>query len=477
MNLADTIIAVASAPGLGARGVIRLSGPMTRAILDEHLIASGAGLAARRSEPAPLFGCAAARLGFRAHALPCVVLRYESPRSYTGDDAAELIVPGNPHLLGMIVDDLLARHRRDGVRLAQPGEFTARALLNGRLTPEQAEGVGAVIAARNDAELRAAGRLLSGAAGSEFRALADEIASALALVEAGIDFVDQEDVVPIAPHELRARLGASIGALDRMIGPGAAGEARRAAPRVVLLGAPNAGKSALFNALLGRERAIVSDTAGTTRDVLEEPVALARLIGVAAGFGPESVVLADLAGLDAALASRGAIDAAAQRAARAAVESSDVIVWCDPAGRFDPRELGVALAGKRVIRARTKGDLLRADEAAGARDALAVCALDGWGVPALARAIADAAEHLEHAGGQAEAALLPRHRRAAGAARESLRAALELLNDDAANGPLREPELVAGALRAALDELGAIAGRISPDDIIGRIFATFCVGK
>jgi tRNA modification GTPase len=240
-------------------------------------------------------------------------------------------------------------------------------------------------------------------------------------------------------------------------------------PRVVLAGPPNAGKSTLFNALLGRRRAIVSPVAGTTRDALEEELDLS-----ADAPGAGTVILIDLAGLDEPPAA--AIDAAAQSRARETIAAADAVIHCDPSGRFPGL---VARPGTPMIRVRTKADVpgaaraRRPDRAVDAgREPLAICALDGWNLPALRRAIADAAWGSRAAG---LAALLPRHRRALTDAATQLREARALIAPAARALP--DPALTASALRAALDVLGELVGRISPDDVIGRVFATFCVGK
>lgn len=456
----DTIAAVASGAGRSQRAIIRLSGLGTRAVLDALLESPThqPGAHRIRLKLGPL-RITPDQHNPAAPGLPALLLRFNAPHSYTGEDSAEIQLPGNPALTDRLLQTILAL---EGVRTAQPGEYTARAFLNERLTLDQAEGVQCAIAAASAADLAAADRLLSGETGHAYRELADEIARLLALVEAGIDFTDQEDVVAIEPRKLAHGLRNCLFGIECFIDP-TAREARRTEPRVVLAGPPNAGKSTLFNALLGRRRAVVSDTPGTTRDAIEERANLAPA-------GP--IVLIDLAGLDSALTQRSNEDRAAQTAARHAIEHADLIVYCDPTGRFE--SIPAEGASKPVIRVRTKADRPAAHPEYNAA-ALSVCALDGWNLPALRQGIADAL-HGASAGANA-AGVAPRHQRALRAARDSLVRALTALEPDEHNPRLASPEIVAAEMRLTLDAIGEIVGHVTPDDVLGRVFSVFCVGK
>lgn len=469
MSPADTIVAVSSAPGNGLRALIRVSGSRAFdvAIQTLHAVVPRLRGAHAVTLTIPVERSGVVQCAAWAIALP-------GPGSFTGQDTLELAVPANTALVERVVAALTAQV---GVRLAQPGEFTARAFLAGRMTLEQAEGVAAFIAAQHDEQLDAARDLKTGVVGAMYRAWADELTTLLALVEAGIDFTDQEDVVPIRPAKLRQRVLSLRDAVAKHLGASAGIAAQVALPRVALVGVPNAGKSTLFNALLGRERAVASARAGTTRDIIEEELDLSRDVP-----GAGKVVLQDLPGLSVARdvlegdsAVRTAADVAAQQAARAGVAAADALVWCDATGRFDDRAVAALLqlqgwaTAKAILRVRTFGDQVRADATI---DAITVCAVDGWNLGSLRRAIADQACVSKAAG---VAALLPRYRRSLTEAS----AALTRAADDVAEQALRleEPETVAESLRLALTHIGELVGNISPDDVLGRVFATFCVGK
>jgi len=421
--------------GASARALLRLSGPACASI--EHALIE---------RPAPARSPLAARLRLtETLTLPCLAWSAKGPRTYTGEDTLELLITGNPHLVRRVLERLCAH----GARPAEPGEFSARAYLNGKLTLEQAEGVAAMVAAERTEQLSAAAAVMNGATGAVYRHWAEETATLLALVEAGIDFSDQEDVVAIEPRVLRERTGRLIAEIHAHLGGNAGREQRTSRPSVALVGAPNAGKSTLFNALLGRERAVAGPVAGTTRDVLVEPLTLC-----APGRTPVVVDLMDLPGLEANAEGTGAL---AQQAASEALARAAVRVHCCERGRFADLPNPAAA---RDVRVRTKAD--RPGWVEGAE--VAVCSLTGAGLDQLRGLIASAARG---AGDHGAAAAVARH------AHALARAVAALESVDAGGAP----ELAAHHLRAALDALGEVSGAVPPDEVIGRVFASFCVGK
>lgn len=400
----------------------------------------------------------AARVKLRIGELkfPAWIYLFAAPRSYTGENLVEFHLPGNLLLAQMTLQYLL----RLGARLADAGEFTARAYFNGRLDLTEAEGIAATIHASNQQELSAARQLMAGELSRRVAPIIEEVAQTLALVEAGIDFSD-EDVSFLSPQQASARIAKADRALEDLLRDSARFERLSHEPTFVLVGRPNAGKSTLLNALAGQERAIVSPVAGTTRDVLSAPITLAR--GV--------IRLIDVAGIEHFDASPGkSVDDAhahihrqmQEHAIRAAQTADRLILLRD----ITQSEADPMLPRPPDLVVLTKVDLV--DSACDSRNSyLEVSARNGSGMNELRAALDELA--FGATASSAKLALNTRHVQSIEEARIALA--------HAANQTSATPELLAMELREALDALGRIAGPVSPDDVLGRVFSTFCIGK
>ena len=432
MEASATIVAVASPPGHALRGIVRLSGP-------DALKICGLPVDAR----AGVVRCVLPWSG-----MPALAVVSRAPRSFTGEDCVELLLPGHPALLDEAVRSCIER----GACGAEPGEFAARSWLNGKRSIDEAEGIAMAIAATSDAQLRAAQRLQQGEAAQAVNAIRDSVATLLALVEAGIDFTDQEDVVAIGGVALADRLEPIVANLRALHATPVAGALEQPLPWIVLAGPPNAGKSSLFNALLGHERTVASPHAGTTRDAVPEPMSV----------GGQEAMLVDAPGIESP---RSALDAAMQEQARQAMARASLIVRCVPPGD----ELPAAAPHELVVL--TKMD----DGGIAPPGTIATSAQRGHGLDALRAELATRLGFTQASASAEGAALLPRHRAAIDASIVELQSAATLAR--AGRAALPDAELVAAHLRAGLDALGSIGGSVTPDDVIGLVFARFCVGK
>ncbi|MDQ1154880.1 tRNA uridine-5-carboxymethylaminomethyl(34) synthesis GTPase MnmE [Brevundimonas sp. SORGH_AS_0993] len=435
--MTDTIFALATPPGRGAIAVIRLSGPAVDATLT--------ALGATRLKPR----LAAVRDLIHDGAVidQALVLRFVAPNSYTGEDAAELHLHG-----GRAVVEAASRALIDlGVRPAEPGEFTRRAFQNGRMDLTQAEAVADLIDAETTAQAKQALGQLDGRLSETYAGFRRDLLQALALVEAEIDFPDEE-----VPDNLARTAGPVLDRLaedlSRAVETGRRGERVRDGYRIVLIGETNAGKSSLFNALVAREAAIVTPIAGTTRDVLD-----ADLI-----IGGYAVTLSDTAGLRD---SDDPVEAEGVRRARQRAEQADLRLWVRAPG--DP-------AGTAADYVRP-GDLIvanKADQGAVVHDpafaALSVSTATGQGLAVLRDWIA-ARLATDLSGADFPAVTRERHRlrlaEALGAV-QAARSALEVA-----------PEMAGDDLRRAADALSRVTGAIGVEDILGQVFSTFCIGK
>ena len=432
----STIAAIATPPGGGARAVIRLSGPHAFELGRSTCRFADADALSRR-------GAWRGRLHDGVGEQPVLALAMPGPRSFTGEDVLELHLVGSPPLVAAALARLVAL----GAELARPGEFTRRAFESGRIDLSRAEGVLALVEAESDSERRAAAELCFGGLGRRLEALRDSLLDLRVLCEASLDF-DETDTGHVPLEELVERGERVRAALEEALGWERSRTRRGGAPRIVLAGAPNAGKSTLFNTLTG-SRALVSDVAGTTRDALVAP-------WVVAGVPCE---LVDTAGLTERFAAGP--DSHAQRFAKAEHETADLVLRV-----FDAREAPPEALGPRELLVRAQADRLPTPVAG---PGVPVSAVTGIGLAELERAVARALWLRPQTGVARE--LGERHVAALEHARDRLDEALALAR---ARGPL---DLVAEALRAALDRLDEIEGHSSPEDVLDRIFARFCIGK
>lgn len=487
-NLNDCIVAIASGAAPAPLGIIRLSGGDARRIAGAvvasadsvHHLRGGFGsdaasppLTSAHTRPVLL------RVFGRQH-VPADLFEFSAPRSYTGQDVVEIHTVGAPPLLQAICDELVAR----GARRALPGEFTARAYLAGKLDARQIDGVYSLLRAGSERDAKAAARLASGEYGRAIERLRSDVLDLLALVEAGIDFVE-EDISFVTASEIQARLREFRAAAETLIGVGRQ-KPRAGLPHVLLLGLPNAGKSTLFNALLGHSRAIVSPVAGTTRDVLSAEW----------DCGGVRVVLQDSAGDEAASHVRASADgaglggAAADARARAAV-GADLILWVHASdtawGEGELSVLREAMSGRRVVIVVSKADVSpiaahqwlppdskcavsEAQAQSGALhyvlQAIPVCAVSGAGLSELTVAVAAAMQASNEVHG------------VSGFGAMEVAGALDRLEQLVRSpGAVQSPELVALELRHLLSCIGEADGAELTETVLGRIFSGFCIGK
>lgn len=455
----DTIVALATAGGRGALAVVRLSGPAT------------VGIGTRVGVPAALVSRRATRVRLHACDDPTMPLddaiatAFPAPRSYTGEDVLELSVHGGAFIAGAVLAALVEA----GARPALPGEFTERAVRNGKLDLLQAEAVADLIDARSRAMHRTALRQLSGALSHRLAALRSAVLDVEALIAYELDFPDEDDG-PVPRARVLSATTRVLTEIAQLLGTLPAAELGRDGVTVVLAGAPNAGKSSLFNALAGTQRAIVSDVPGTTRDALE----------VLLEHDPWPLRLVDTAGLreSADAVERLGVEVSAHRLAGA-----HVVLVCGEDERALHASVSkiAALSDAPRIAVRTKADLTPeglawspgAELRATVASAVAVSAATGAGLDAL-RAAVTAAVRAAHPEPAEESPIVTRARHAAAlhAAREELEAFREAWERAELPGPV-----AATHLRAAVHALDDLIGAVDVEDVLERVFRTFCVGK
>ena len=477
LDLDDTIVAIASAPGGALRGIVRLSGPVSAAYVAS--IFRGAGSTGsgvfggqHRSiiehqqplktpdplivqSPSVLLGELTLPDGLGA--IPARLYLWPDHRSFTRQPSAELHTIGSPPLLEAVIESLC----QAGARLARPGEFTLRAFLAGRLDLTQAEAVLGVIDARGQAQLDTALAQLAGGLASPLAALRERMLDLLAHLEAGLDFVD-EDIEFITTAELEAQLGTAAHEVQQMSDRMQSRRDTSELPRVVLVGPPNAGKSSLFNALAGTNAAIVASTAGTTRDYVTSRM---KVEG-------QEFLLVDTAG-EAHASQDAPLGSLSQASTERQRREADVTIVCreiheEPRGAF---RIAHALYVDDVHDASTILVWTKCDVAAppAGQPGLATSSASGAGIAELKRAIA--ARLVELAADAVVGNTAVRCSESLKLAAAALARARELVATEAGD------ELVAAEVRIALDGLAQVAGAVYTDDVLDRVFGRFCIGK
>ncbi len=449
MAHSDTIVALATPPGRGGIGIVRVSGPGVPQVAEAVL----GGLPQPRAATLKRFGD-----GDGGSLDEGIALFFPAPASYTGEDVLELQGHGGPVVTDLIVQRIVSL----GVRLARPGEFSERAFLNGKLDLAQAEAVADLIEASSATAARSAVRSLQGDFSRRIQAVVTRLTDLRVFVEAAIDFPDEE-IDFLAESDVETRLAALLESLDTLLASTRQGCLLRDGLNVVLAGPPNAGKSSLLNALAQRDRAIVSPVPGTTRDLLEQPV---QLDGLALHF-------TDTAGLRDA---GDEIESEGVRRALAAVGTADLVLLVvddTEATTADiarlrgelPAEAELVLVRNKVDLSGTAPGLVQAASPA----TIALSAKTGAGLAALR-------DHLKATVGYQQAGETSfiarrRHLEALQVARARVEGARQRLYRE------RAGELVAEELRLAQQALGEITGPLASDELLGKIFASFCIGK
>jgi tRNA modification GTPase len=385
--------------------------------------------------------------------LPIRLALWAAPRSYTGQDVAEFHLVGSPPLASLVLASCL----RQGARHAQPGEFTLRAFLSGRIDLTRAEAVLGVIDAHNPAQLEAALEQLAGGLSGPIVAMRERLLNLVAHLEANLDFTEEPDVDPLGGPMLVAELESAALELGNLAQRLNARDRPLARPRVVLVGPPNAGKSRLFNTLIGRDCAIVSALAGTTRDYLSS---MCDCDGI-------SVELIDTAGVESG---RDSIASQAQALRVLQTDRAELLLECRSA---DAGQAAPQFSTGRVdsLKVWTKGDLAIPEPSfTDSGDWIVTSAATGQGLEELRLAIADRIRRNDREG-DLPAGTAARCRGSILSAESALRSAAQSMQDRAGD------ELVAFDLRQAVDELGKVVGAVVTEDILDRIFRRFCIGK
>ena len=448
----DTIVALSTPAGESAIAVLRLSGPLCPEL--------AAAVLGRATPPPYRYATYGTYRDRHGHAVDdCVLTLFAEGRSFTGEAMLEIAPHGNPLIVQTVLDDLLAR----GCRAAEPGEFTRAAFLNGRMDLSQAEAVADLIAARSERGLEAARRQLHGAVGRKMSEFTERLLGIVAHLEAYIDFPDED--LPPEDHDGPARdLRRLIWDVRELADTRRYGELLREGIRTLIVGEPNVGKSSLMNALVGTDRAIVSEHPGTTRDYLTAGLML----------GNWCIEILDTAGLHEAA---DAIERIGISNTIEQAETADFFLLVMDAGR-PPPDLPGPLPGRmtpdNTVLVESKTDLADGEPAAafsGEFRRARVALPRGEGLDALRRTWAEALERGLPSPGPDGVAVNARHAAALDESLEALEGAAAKLRE----GEL--PELVAADLRVAVDAFGKVVGKIDNERMLDRLFASFCIGK
>ena len=447
----DTIVAISTPPGRGGIGIVRLSGPQARAVAEPML-----RLRKPMEDGRARFGYVVDEAG--AVLDEAVVTLFAEPHSYTSEDVVEIAVHGAPVLLDFLLRGAIAR----GARLAEPGEFTQRAFLSGRLDLTQAEAVQDLIAAQTLQQARVASAQLGGSLARQIGPLKERLLTLIAGLEAGVDFAE-DDLDLMAQAEVMASITGLKALVEKLAGSHRQGRMLRDGVKLAIVGRPNAGKSSLFNRLLERERAIVTAMPGTTRDPISEQLAIDGI----------PVHLVDTAGLrEVAAAPESEAEREGIARSRTTMAEADLVLQVvDASGPWTEEDEAVqaSLAGRPCLLVRNKSDMVAADKGAQNEGGLRVSAKTGEGLEELKAAILGELQVRP----QVDSALVTNLRQA-----EALNAAALALGKAGSAAEQAVPhEFLLLDLHGALQGLDELTGVSTADDVLHRIFAGFCIGK
>jgi tRNA modification GTPase len=453
----DTIAAIATPLGEGGLAVVRLSGTNAFAIADQCF--SPLGKSSLKPSAAPTHTIQFGKIVRDGKVIDEVLLAVlRAPRTFTREDTVEISCHGGILPAKLVLDALLAA----GARMAEPGEFTKRAFLNGRIDLAQAEAVADLIHSRTELALEAANEQLAGKFSQRINRLRDDLMLTMAHVEAYLDF-PEEDIPQETKDQLLQRLDDGVKFMDELLSTANEGQILRRGIRAAIIGRPNAGKSSLLNQLLGHDRAIVSPIAGTTRDTIEETANIRGL----------PVIFIDTAGLREA---RDEIEVEGIRRSRESLAKAEFILHVldasEPLTGADENYFA-EFAGKKRILVRNKIDLPEKLELPTNLSApiVDVCSVSGQGIEALKDAIKSLVWAGEIKAEMLQVAINSRHQDALNRARTAAKQAAESLREGLTL------ELIAFDLRIAANAVGEIVGKTTTEDLLDKIFSTFCIGK